>query len=513
MKQKTTTIILPALSNMYKSAIEREKVWLWLIILAGALVRLYRLNSQSLWTDEGLQYFVASAESLSDMLGRRSHTFHPLLSLLINHVFLLLGKSDFYLRLPSMLFGIGSLPLCYVLAKRVTCPLAAVFAVLVLAISPFHIWYSQEGRMYAQLLFLSLLSTVLLMRALERGKLHLWAFYTLIITAGVYTHVLMVLGAMAQLLWVRLYHRQHLLAYGTSSAAAVLLCLPLAGRWMGIFFHLAGRASVSTSAEFVERLGFPWPALLYTFFVYGAGFSLGPSVAELHENKSLEFILQFLPSILAVGVIFGTFLVIGLLVLYKRCGTQSRSLCLLGLGVPLGGVAALSLMTAFAFNVRYTIVAFPYFCILIGMALASIGRRNILAGMVAVLALLGVSAASLSNHFFNPRYAKEEIRSAVVFWRSVSTHEYLFSSSTAGGVRDAINYYLDSSERKRHIPIGSKDIIGQINAFFSTHNISSAYIILVRDWHQPIEKSIRDSFIVDHEQSYPGTKILKISRQ
>jgi hypothetical protein len=229
--------------------------------------------------------------------------------------------------------------------------------------------------MYAQLLFLSLLSTVLLLQALERRKSHWWAFYTLAVTAGMCTHVCMVLGVMVQLLWVLLCHRQHLLAYGASSAAAVLLCLPLAAWWMGFFFRRVDIASVNIGVAFEERLGFV--ALPYTLFAYGAGFSLGPSVAELHENRSLSFLLQFLPIIVAIGVIFGTLLIIGIVVLHKRFGVTSLLLCVLGLGVPFGGVAMLSVLTRFPANARYPIVAFPYFCILIGTALAFICRKNI----------------------------------------------------------------------------------------------------------------------------------------
>ncbi len=117
--------------------IQRDTVWLWLIISVGALVRLYRLDAQSLWLDEGWQYFIASANSLSGVYARvlQPYPAHPPLSYLISHLFLQVENSDFFLRLPSVLFGIGSLPLCYLLARRCASPLAAVCAVVVLALS------------------------------------------------------------------------------------------------------------------------------------------------------------------------------------------------------------------------------------------------------------------------------------------------------------------------------------------------------------------------------------------
>jgi hypothetical protein len=214
-----------------------------------------------------------------------------------------------------------------------------------------------------------------------------------------------------------------------------------------------------------------------------------------------------------VGVIFGTLLVTGLVTFPRHAGAESLGLCLLGLGVPVAGVSALSLMTRFVFNVRYTIVAFPYFCILVGVALAFLWRKNRWAGTVAVCAVLAVSIASLANHFFNPYYAKEDVRSAVALWRTISPHEPLLVCSPAGGVKDTVRRYLDATEEKRMVPIGNRNIVEDINSVFATHNTTSAYIMLVRDWHDMRERTIRNAFTVDNIRSYPGVQILRIFRQ
>ena len=128
----------------------------------GGFLRLYRLDFQSLWVDEGLQYFVANNNGLGEIFSQ-ARSFHPPLSFLINHVFLQIGESDFFFRLPSAIFGIATLPVFYILARELTSSRVALVSTFVLAVSPFHIWYSQEGRMYAQLLFFSVLSSVVLL--------------------------------------------------------------------------------------------------------------------------------------------------------------------------------------------------------------------------------------------------------------------------------------------------------------------------------------------------------------
>src|SRR5262249_34045255 len=150
--------------------------WLCILIAAGGFLRLYGLDFQSLWSDEGFQYYIATQNSIGKLF-QQALSFHPPLSFIVNHLFLRLGYTDFLLRLPSALFGIASLPVLYVLGRELTSKKAAVFAVFVLAFSPFHIWYSQEARMYSQLLFLSLLSSVLLLQALRRGEMSWWIYY------------------------------------------------------------------------------------------------------------------------------------------------------------------------------------------------------------------------------------------------------------------------------------------------------------------------------------------------
>jgi uncharacterized membrane protein len=490
----------------------RERGWLWLILTAGAVLRFYRLDAQSLWSDEGLQYFVAHTESVYDVFRRLSRTFHPPLSFLIHHAFLQLSNTDFFFRLPSTLFGIGSVPLVYSVGRHITTKPVALFAVLVFAVSPFHVWYSQEGRMYAQLLFLSLLSTYCLLRAFA-GSRHWWGWYILAVSAGMYTHVFMGLGVLVHCCWVVLYYRRRILAYCLSGMVVVALCLPLVLQWGEFFFSTVKNIQRPTEGPgkiaFEKRGGFTWAALPYTFFVYGAGFSLGPSVAELHEERSVVALRPFLPVIVLVGMIFGGGLVIGLLTFPAA---RPLVLCLLGLVVPLLGVSSLSLMTHFVFNVRYTIVAFPYFCFVLGAALAFLRAHARWLGVSAVCVVLGVSLVSLANHFFNPYYAKEDIRAAVAHWRMVARHEILLVASTGGGGKDAVRRYLDATEQERMFVLSKRNILQQLDRTLLSQQTTSAYLILVRDWRQVTEQAIRQVFAVEQAHTFPGVQVLRIRR-
>jgi len=528
-------------TKSYVSVADSQTLWLALIIVLGAALRLYGLDFQSLWHDEGLQFYVAVQHSFSELL-HQTRSFHPPLSFMINRFFLLFGESDFWLRLPSALFGIACLPVLYILGRELTSRRDAVLAVFVMALSPFHIWYSQEGRMYSQLLFLSLLSSVLLLQAMKRGKVSRWIFYVLVSAAGMYTHVFMGLALAVQLLWVVFYHRQRLMPLIGSGFAVALIFLP----WAVFLPWLTGFARAVTAHGLVlgsasgGRAGFTWAALPYTLFGYGAGFSLGPSVAELHANKSVEFILTFLPSITLVMSVFMVLLVIGMWAIYKCFGARAAMFYCLGLFVPLIGTAVYSLTPRGTFNLRYTVIAFPYFCLLVGTALAFITRASRTFGSAALVAVMGVSGASLYNYFTNPHYAKEDIRSAVAFWREAGNDEPLLA---VGSVYPAYRYvrsavavwregakdepliafgsvfpghrYVGTSGTKRLflLDTSSQDITRRIEHVFLRENILSAYVVLSRDWNKTGEAAVRNAFAGRLERSFPGdVKVFRISR-
>ena len=477
-------------------------------LLIGAILRLYRLDAQSLWSDEGIQYAVASAESLRGVLERmKGSTMHPPLSFLINHVFLQIRDTDFTLRLPSVLFGVASLPLIYLLAKKLTTPAAALFTLFALAISPFHIWYSQEARMYAAVLFASLLNTLCLLMAVERGRWW-WLGYIASMAMGVFLHVFMVLNGAVHVLWLLCFHRRHLGAYIASGVAAALLAFPITMPWAqraaGLLTSPKPARVASSSIEAGHRAGMSWEALPYTFFTYGAGVSLGPSTASLHANRSIDDLLPFWPSLLAAALVYGGLLAMGLWALRQHASPAHFWLCALGLLLPMGAVALVAMAVKFSYNVRYTIYGFPYFMILLGMGAAAWARRRAWMGALAALAIVGLSTYSLTNYFNNPYYAKEDLRAAVAQWRRAPPSTYLLIGAPAGGVPRVVRRYSSAEAQARVIHLGKRDLAAKTRDFFAEHAVDSAYMLFARDWRRSLEKSVRAEFKLQEMRAYPG---------
>ena len=114
------------------------------------------------------------------------------------------GSSILALRLPSLLFGVASILLIYVLARYTEDTLTALLAAAMLALNGFHLYWSQAARMYSMACFLGLLSTVLLVLIVKQTARQRTCgiLYVVFIVAGLATHVYFWPVFVTQGLWV-----------------------------------------------------------------------------------------------------------------------------------------------------------------------------------------------------------------------------------------------------------------------------------------------------------------------
>lgn len=162
---------------MKKIAKIKFPVHLTLLLSFALSLRLINLN-QSFWLDEAAQA-IESARPLSDQW-QLAADFHPPLYHLILHFWMLAGRSEIWLRIPSVLFALGSITALYLLSNLLKRKKEGMLSAIFLATSGFHLWYSQEARPYMLFAFLSFLSTYFLLKKN-------WFLYTLFIIASLYT--------------------------------------------------------------------------------------------------------------------------------------------------------------------------------------------------------------------------------------------------------------------------------------------------------------------------------------
>ncbi|MGQ9595495.1 MAG: glycosyltransferase family 39 protein [Anaerolineae bacterium] len=201
---------------------QRLARWGGVALLVGALaVRLYRLEGQSLWADEG-NSAAQALRSLPEIAQRAAADIHPPLYYWALHLWArLFGTGEAALRGLSVVAGVMAVWAVWAWARRVGGEAAGILSGLLAALSPFAVAYSQEARMYMLLAALANAGFLLLTLHLEAERqgrtppLWLRGAYVVTCTAGLYTHYTF------PLVWAT-----YNLAYGLS-----FLERPLRQRW------------------------------------------------------------------------------------------------------------------------------------------------------------------------------------------------------------------------------------------------------------------------------------------
>ncbi len=166
------------------------RLWGWVLAVA-ALVRLWELGGPPLSTDEtGSVFFGRIPPSQLTEYMLAVGEVHPPGFYGFIHLWQKLGHSELLLRLPSVLFGLGSLAFSYALFRAWAGPRTATLAGLALALSTYHIEASRELRMYAVLALVTTAAFYLLQRWLDGGHSGWLAGYAAVTGASFYLHYL-----------------------------------------------------------------------------------------------------------------------------------------------------------------------------------------------------------------------------------------------------------------------------------------------------------------------------------
>ncbi len=158
------------------------------IIAIGVVLRFMGAGSD-LWLDETGSLPTVRLPANQLIATYQSPNQHILYALLANLSAALFGESALILRLPALLFGVGGIWALYRLGRILTGVAEALLASLLLAVSYHHIFFSQNARGYTEMVCLSLLASVVFLRAVERNRGWLWLLYGLLTILNVYTHM------------------------------------------------------------------------------------------------------------------------------------------------------------------------------------------------------------------------------------------------------------------------------------------------------------------------------------
>jgi uncharacterized membrane protein len=123
------------------------------IVALGVALRLYLIADKSLWLDESFSVWMGWQPLGAMWRYLVQLDQHPPLYYTLLHFWMWMGDSETVVRGFSALWGILTLPAIYAIGARIGGRATGLLAALILALSPLHIGFAQDARMYTLLTF------------------------------------------------------------------------------------------------------------------------------------------------------------------------------------------------------------------------------------------------------------------------------------------------------------------------------------------------------------------------
>ena len=410
----------------------RHGATLWIALLLALVVRSWGIGVQSFSMDE-MTEFAAVQQGLGAVV-TAADGFPPLYAVLL-HWWLEIAGTPEAARWLSVLIGVLAIPVIYRLGAILGGPRVGELSALLLAISPIHIWYSQEARAYGLFFLLALAALWRYEVARSTDRTADWVWYAAAMIAGLYTHyyfAFVILAiAVAELVPARRPSRiRRWLQVHVATIPFVLPLLLLMGNDL--------KAQVEWIAT--ER-SLDLSTLGYTLFTYLSGFSLGPSLRELHTARLQEAVRHALPWVLPAALATAYLLLEGWR--WKE-GRSAWYRVATWMAVTILAAGAMSAAFDLGYRVRYVAWCAGLLVILLAMGVVG-GRRRWATGTALGIIVLVSLAATLNRHTVG-RYMNEDARGAARMIASLpETGAPVFVVS--GYMAGPIDYYLRGARR------------------------------------------------------------------
>ncbi len=356
-----------------------NKILLGVILTVALILRIINLN-QSFWLDEAAQV-IESTRGFTDQF-QLAADFHPPLYHLILFFWMKFGTSEIWVRLLSVLFGLGSIFSIYKIGNFLGNKKIGLIASFFLAISPYHIWYSQEARPYMLFVFISLVSTYLL---LQRN----WLMYTVSISLSLYSLYFAPFLILGHLVYIIYFHKKELVNFIKSIIITFLVFIP----WIPSFINQLQVGTGGFFSGWTDVVSFsPIKSIPLTFakFILGHG-SFDNKI--LYGSNVAPVILLFVFCCIRIGKI-----------------KKGKTLLIIFL-IPLAGSVIISFFIPILAPQRLLFLL-PIFYLILAFGLEKSSKTIQVIGYILIIS---VSITGIIQYYFDPFSQREDWRSAVSY--------------------------------------------------------------------------------------------------
>ena len=375
-------------AEMHLAAQRRDsKLMLWGIVALGVLLRLRALSSKSFWLDEIASVAIARMPGGFFWHWLWTQEGNMALYYVMLRPWLQIHMGEGTVRLLSVIPGIASLPVMYLLGKRLFGRSVGLLAALFLAVSTCAVVYSQEARGYSWLLFGVILSTYLFARLIEQPTYSITCAYAIAAGVTFYFHYFGLLVPLAHAVSLVGLPSERRPWRQLSLATAIIVVLALPVLWM---IHIQPIRHL----DWVSRPSLLELYHLGAFLAAESGKGVGPALLVIE----LVLLVVFLRAMVA----------------HRRKPEADRdlfpyALVASGLLTPIVFSLLVSIVRPVFFH-RFLIICLPAWLLAVAAAICAISQRRL-----AMLAVAGVCVLSLVSTVMSYSRMREDWRGAVNF--------------------------------------------------------------------------------------------------
>lgn len=368
------------------------------LLLAG-----WGLGKESLWLDEVMSVEMATGswEAMRAWFVMLPEQ-HPLYYVLVRPWLAVFGTSDVALRSFSLLLGVAAVGAMYLLGRRAMGQAEGLVGAALLAVSPFWIYYSQEGRMYTLLVLLAIVSSILWLdreRRVAEGGRPSRIPYWVVSVLGMYTHVFFAFVVMGHALATLLRDR----AWGRNAVEGLLYGVPVLVGYLPWLILILTHMPEGQDWKGLRHVVFGIP---YTLVRFALGY--GELLANYQWQDRIGALLRENVVVLALAVATHAALFLRGAVDVVRLPRLRRVFMVSGLGLPLL-LPLLASPVVILSGERYFMVVLPLYLLVLSAGLLGFVRSRSRA--VAVLVVGGFALLSVRTvyaHHFEPDFGKEQ---------------------------------------------------------------------------------------------------------
>jgi len=362
-----------------QAILKRMRAWpeTWVVaglMLIATISRFATISKASIWHDEGFTMMLIGRNPIDIWIGSGRDVHPPLFYELLHFWTTIFGRSELAARSMSAVAGLATIYICYILVKRYFDRTSASVALVILAVAPFLIRYSQEARMYGVLGLFLILATYALLRATEKkASYKWWVIYVLAMVAGLYTHYFTALVVAAHWTYLISLDKPSLWKIGKTT-------------WLSRDWWLANLAIVV--------LWLPWLPSFYGQFTRGQGIGWIPKTTPQTLPRSIWQNLTFTDAGKVPEILFWLvpLMVIGLICwvswTQRKRHPQIKALFFYTV-LPIAATIAISVIKP-VYQDRYLVFAANGMYVLLGLALVQLIRRHAATGLVALSLVIAI---------------------------------------------------------------------------------------------------------------------------